>query len=154
MPDTVAEKVERVDATPKEAETRAQKKARLTQVLARGLVSDRLVVRNADPKMHYEWSRNTETDIDRFRSMGFQVEHERGKSSGLHGTGDNSVVIGDAILMSIPIKDFEILEELKEERHARRRKMDAKKEYITRSRRQNPDVPVLDPLGAGDIQEE
>lgn len=139
--------IQEKDTTAKEAVDRAKKKVRLAQVLSRGMVSDRLVVKNPDPKKHYEWARNTETDIDRYRSLGFEVEMEKG--SGLHGTGDGRRIVGDAILMSCSKENFEILEELKAERHVVRRGLNAKKDYVQRSRMRNPDVPVLDPLGEG-----
>ena len=136
------------DMTAAEAMTKAQRKAKLAQVLDRGMVSDRLVVKKPDPSKHYEWCRDTEIDIDRWRSLNFEVEMDKGE--GLHGKGDGRKVVGDAVLMSCSKENFEILEELKEERKARKRKMNAKKEYVQRARRENPAVPVLDPLGEGD----
>ena len=132
------------DTTVAEAMTKAQQKAKLAQVLDRGMVSDRLVVKDADPRKHYEWCRDTEIDIDRWRSLGFEVEQEKGE--GLHGKGDDRRVVGDAVLMSCSKENFEILEELKAERKERKRKMNAKKEYLMRARKFNPDIPVLDPL--------
>ena len=135
------------DSTVAEAEKRAKKKAKLAQVRSRGMVSDRLVVKDADPKMHYEWCRNTETDIDRYRSIGFEVE--MGKGAGLHGKGDGRKIVGDAILVACSMENFEILEELKAEKHARKLRVSAKKDYLTKSKMRNPDVPVIDPLGVG-----
>ena len=139
------------DTTAAEAMTKAQRKAKLAQVLDRGMVSDRLVVKNPDPNKHYEWCRDTEIDIDRWRSLGFEVETEVGE--GLHGKGDNRRVVGDAILMSCLRENFEILGELKAERIARRLKVNAKKAYVMKMRAENPDIPVLDPRGEGDSVE-
>ena len=139
------------DTTVAEAMTKAQRKTKLVQVLDRGMVSDRLVVRDPDPDKHYEWCRDTEIDIDRWKSLGFEVEMDKGE--GLHGKGDGRKVVGDAILMSCPRENFEVLGELKDERKERRRRMNAKREYVLKSRRENPDVPVLDPLGEGDSGE-
>ena len=139
------------DTTVAEAMTKAQRKAKLAQVLDRGMVSDRLVVKDADPRKHYEWCRDTEIDIDRWRSLGFEVEAERGE--GLHGKGDDRRVVGDAVLMSCSKQNFEILEELKGERKERKRRMNAKKEYLMRARKFNPDVPVLDPLNVEGLDE-
>ena len=55
--------------------------------------------------------------------------------------------------MSCPKENFEILGELKDERKERRRRMNAKREYVLKSRRENPDVPVLDSFGEGDSGE-
>lgn len=139
------------DTTVAEAMTKAQRKTKLAQVLDRGMVSDRLVVKDADPSKHYEWCRDTEIDIDRWRSLNFEVELERGE--GLHGQGDNRRVVGDAVLMSCSKENFEILEELKAERKERKRRMNAKKEYLMKARKFNPDIPVLDPLNVGDSEE-
>ncbi len=135
------------DTTVAEAERRAAKKAKLAQVLERGMVSDRLVVKDPDPEKHYEWCRDTEVDIDRYKGLGFELE--MGKGSGLHGKGDGRKVVGDAILVSCSKENFEILEELKEERHKRRRGLSAKKDYIAKSKMRNPDVPIIDPHGVG-----
>lgn len=132
------------DTTAAEAMTKAERKAKLAQVLDRGMVSERLVVKDADPRKHYEWCRNTEIDIDRWRSLNFEVELERGE--GLHGQGDDRRVVGDAVLMSCSKQNFEILGELKAERKERKRKMNAKKEYLMQARRFSPEIPVLDPL--------
>ena len=139
------------DTTVAEAMTKAQRKAKLAQVLDRGMVSDRLVVKDADPRKHYEWCRDTEIDIDRWRSLGFEVEQEKGE--GLHGKGDSRRVVGDAVLMSCSKENFEILEELKAERKERKRRMNAKKEYLMRARKFNPDIPVLDPLNVEGSEE-
>ncbi|KKL00884.1 hypothetical protein LCGC14_2628110 [marine sediment metagenome] len=139
------------DTTVAEAMTKAQRKAKLAQVLDRGMVSDRLVVKDADPRKHYEWCRDTEIDIDRWRSLGFEVEQEKGE--GLHGKGDDRRVVGDAVLMSCSKQNFEILEELKAERKERKRRMNAKKEYLMRARKFNPDIPVLDPLNVEGSEE-
>lgn len=143
--------IETKDTTVAEAKMRATKKAKLAQVLSRGMVSSRLVVKNPEPGKHYEWSRYTETDIDRFKGIGFELEEKKGE--GLHGKGDNLIVVGDAVLMSCSNENFEILEELKEERHARRRKVSAKKDYVKKARMRNPDVPVIDPLNEGDEED-
>jgi len=147
------------DLTPEQAKERASKKAKLAQVLDRGMVSARIAVKNPDPNKHYEWPRNTETDIDRWKALGFELEHDKKASAGnvklgLHGQGDSRIVVGDAVLMSTSRENYEILEELKEERKERRRRIDAKKDYIRMAKRRNPEVPVLDPLGVGDSEEE
>ena len=142
------------DLTPDKAKERAERKAKLAQVLDRGMVSARIAVKNPDPNKHYEWPRNTETDIDRWKSLGFELEQDKKVAVKLHGQGDSRIVVGDAVLMSTSRENFEILEELKTERKARRAKMDAKRDYVRMAKRRNPVVPVLDPLGVGDSEEE
>ena len=142
------------DLTPDKAKERASKKAKLAQVLDRGMVSARIAVKNPDPNKHYEWPRNTETDIDRWKSLGFELEQDKKVAAKLHGQGDSRIVVGDAVLMSTSRENYEILEELKAERRRRRAKMDAKRDYVRMAKRRNPVVPVLDPLGVGDSEEE
>ena len=142
------------DLTPDQAKERASRKAKLAQVLDRGMVSARIAVKNPDPNKHYEWPRNTETDIDRWKALGFELEQDKKTSPGLHGQGDSRIVVGDAVLMSTSKENHEILEELKAERKAKRAKMDAKKDYVRMAKRRNPVVPVLDPMGVGDSEEE
>jgi hypothetical protein len=145
------------ELSPEEAKAKAERaanKAKLAQVLDRGMVNTRLAVKDPDPNKHYEWCRNTETDIDRWKALGYQLEQDGSKADKLHGQGDSRIVVGDAVLVSTSKENFEILEELKEERKARRRSLDAKKEYVRMAKRRNPLVPVLDPHGVGDSEEE
>ena len=120
--------------------------------LKRGLA--RIAVKNPDPSKHYEWCRTPDVDIDRWKALGFDLEQDKKVSKGLHGQGDSRIVVGDAVLMSTSKENFEILEELKAERKAKRARMDAKKDYVRMAKRRNPVVPVLDPLGVGDSEEE
>ncbi len=142
------------DLTPDKAKERAERKAKLAQVLDRGMVSARIAVKDPDPNKHYEWPRNTDVDIDRWKSLGFELEQDKKVSKGLHGQGDSRIVVGDAVLMSTSRENFEILEELKAERKAKRARMDAKKDYVRMAKQKNPIVPVLDPHGVGDSEEE
>ena len=149
MPETTKKPIE---ATADEAETKATrlaKKAKLAQVLERGMVNARLEVKDPDPNKHYMWARDEDTSIDRYKSLGYELEH-RGKTQGLHDKGDSRIVVGDAVLMSTSMENHDMLAEIKEDQHAKRRNMSAKKEYVRMSKSRNPDVAVLDPNNEGD----
>lgn len=90
------------------AETKAQRRARLINVLDRGVMHDRLYVKLPD-NMHGEWARNKPEDIMYMQTLGFKVDDEFAPKRSLNANGDGkSAVIGDVIFMTCP-------RELKEE---------------------------------------
>lgn len=137
----------RPDKSPEDAEKlRREKKAALAQVLDRGMVNARLKVKDGRPDRVYVYIRDRQEDIDRMKALHFVVETEGGK--GLHGTGDNRRRIGDVVCMSTSRDNYEIIEEIKNERRRRRHQVaDPKRQYLKQARHRNPDVPVLNPLG-------
>lgn len=150
----------RVDKKPEEVMTLAEKKARLAQLLKRGMVADRLEVRNPNPSKVYEWIRETDQDIERHLALGFLIELEDGtEMNRLHGTGDNVIRIGDVILMSTSKEHYELIEQVKAEKKARKSTL-GKEEYLRRARMANTgqvpsaQVPILDPLGVSKELEE
>lgn len=124
----------------------AEKRARIAQVLHRGIINSRLEIKDPDPSKHYEFVRNRDEDIERSLALGFEVEKDQGK--GLHDKGDSRHVIGDVILMSISKEDFAVIEDYFREVKAAKSAL-GKKEYLARSKMSRPDVPILDPLGVG-----
>lgn len=141
----------RKDKTPEEAQEvaeRQRKKAALAQVLDRGLVNARLKVKDGARDRYYAYVRDNPQDLDRVKALGFVLEETAGE--GLHGTGDNRRKIGDVVLVSTSMENYEIIEEVKAERRRKRHEAgDPKKEYLRRSRLRNPDVAVLNPRGIG-----
>lgn len=133
------------DATPEEAETRAEKKAKVAQLLHRGLVNARLEVKDGDPNRYYCWVREHDPDIDRMAALGFEIETEAGQKT--HGAGDNRRRIGDVILMSTPKENYEIIQEVRQEQKAKKSQL-GKREYLKRASSALA-APVLDPLGVG-----
>ncbi len=139
----------REDKTPEEAETLAQKKAKLAQVLQRGMVADRLKVKNPDPDKVYEWIREEDTEMERHLALGFALEMEDGSTKNrLHDTGDNRCRVGDVVLMSTSVENYELIQQVRMDQKAKKSTL-GKEEYLRRARSARPDVPILDPLGVG-----
>ena len=97
----------------------AEKKARIAQILERGVISEKITIRDGDPGLYYVWIRTREEDIDKFSALGFVIETKAGQR--IHPTGDGKRVIGDVVLMSIPMEEHDIIEEVKEDRRKKRR---------------------------------
>lgn len=136
---------DRADASPEEAASRAEQKAKVAQLLHRGLVNARLEVKDADPDRYYCWVREHDPDIERMLALGFEIETEAGET--LHGAGDKRRRIGDVILMSTPKENYEIIQEVRMEQKAKKSQL-GKREYLRRAA-SGMAAPVLDPLGVG-----
>jgi hypothetical protein len=98
--------------------SRAEKKARLVQVLDRGLVHDRLHVPLPTDK-HGEWVRNDPLEIARMKTMGFDIDVEHASKRNLHSDGTSGNVVGDVIFMTCGKEQKEILDEIALERAER-----------------------------------
>ena len=139
---------QREDLTPEEAETRAEKKAKIAQLLHRGLVNARLEVKDADPNYYYTWIREHDPDIERMHALGFEIVTKEGSESALHGTGDNRRRLGDVILMKTSRENYEIIQEVKTEKKARKSQL-GKREYLRRVASSAYAAPALDPMNIG-----
>lgn len=104
--------------TMTEEETRAQKKARLAQVLDRGIVGDRLKV-DLPPGVHGEWIFNDQTEIMRMEALGFQIDTEYAPKRALHSKGDGASYVGDVVFMTCPMEDKILIDEIKREQYMR-----------------------------------
>lgn len=112
---------ERVDKSPKEAMSiaeRAKEKERILQVLGRGLVTDAIRVENPDPDRRYVRVRHRDIDVKKFEALGYIIDTEQGE--GEHGKGDGTNVVGDTILMSTSRERYDLIQEVKAERLARK----------------------------------
>lgn len=139
------EAVSRQDVSGEEAQTRAERKAKIAQLLHRGLVNARLEVKDGDPNKYYCWVREHDPDIERMAALGFEIETEAGKVT--HGAGDNRRRLGDVILMSTSRENYEIIQEVRAEQKARKSQL-GKREYLRRVASGGA-APALDPLGVG-----
>lgn len=126
------------DLTEGEVMSRTERKARVAELLRRGLMNDRLVVADADPSRHYVWVREREEDLIRFRELGYELEYEAGE--GEHETPDDRRRVGDLVLMSTSMENRELIQEVKRELREKRLKI-GEKEYLERAR--NSPVPVI-----------
>lgn len=93
------------------AAKREERRARLAEVLDRGVVGDKLRV-NVKDDMHYEWPHRD--DVTRMQSLGFRVARAEDIETGLedarmHDTGDGKIRIGDTVLM---VCDKEVKEDI------------------------------------------
>lgn len=121
------------ELSPEEAEARAkeiaEKRARIVQILSRGVLNDRLAqAQNVDSSQVGLWVRETKEDIDRIRALGGDLVTDE-DIEGLHGAGDGRKRVGDLVLMSMPRDDYELIQLVRAERRAARLNR-GKKEYV------------------------
>lgn len=95
---------------------RAEKKARLVRVLARGYTNDRLTV-DMPPGVYGEWILNDPLSIQAAEAIGFKMDTEIAKKqlAGVHDTGDGRSVVGDVVFMVMDSEDKELHEEIRRE---------------------------------------
>jgi len=99
-------------------ESRADKKARLAQVLDRGFVGTRLEVTNLPENVKGQWFHNDPVEILRAESLGFEVDTQYAPSKhDLHGAKDGKAVVGDLIFMITSSENMELLDEIAKERY-------------------------------------
>lgn len=109
-------------------ETREQKKARIAQVLDRGMTNARLTV-NLPPDVYGEWCPNDPVEIERYRVMGFEIDTKYALHRATHGGGDLPIV-GDVIFMVAPIEVKELMDEVRTDQY-KRKHGDPKKDQRT-----------------------
>lgn len=98
---------------------RVRRKARVAEVLERGLVADRLYVELPDD-VHGEWVLNDPVDIDHAKLLGFELDTEYATNRALHSAGDGKAVIGDVIHMITSQENKDLIDEVKREKFIRR----------------------------------
>ena len=126
-------------STEATVESRDERKARIVQVLSRGFINDRLAVNDLKPGWRVVWVRNNPDDIARYQTLGYKVETEMGTK--YHQKAGESRIVGDVILMSIPLEDYEIIEEaMTEQKLARLDK--GKRDFVKEASALG--VPVVD----------
>jgi hypothetical protein len=96
-------------------EERAKRKAKLIQSFDRGVVHDRLTV-DLPPDMHGEWVRNDPLEIDRMRTLGFEIEREYGTSRSLNNDGSGATIVGDVIFMTTSRENKELIDEIRHDK--------------------------------------
>ncbi len=103
----------------RKAETLDDKKKRIAQILATGRTAEMLRVKHQDPNKRYAYIRDRDVDIDRYRSLGYEMETGQPQGGG-HATGDSRKKVGDVVLMSIGREEYNLIEEVKDEMVKRR----------------------------------
>lgn len=139
----------REDLTPEEAEAKAEtyeeKRARIAQILERGILNEKLrAISEAAPDGYVAvFPRNTPEDIDRIRALGGRMakrEDLTREVSGLHGDGDESLRVGDVVMMLLDEDTAQIIDEV-QEKNVEKKLARGKREYHDR---RDQDVPVID----------
>jgi len=97
---------------------RGELKAKLSAILDRGIVQDRLHVDLPDD-LHGEWVRNDPLEIRRLEALGFQIDNEYAVKRAIHTDGTNSAIVGDVVHMTCPKEVKETIDEIRKDRMIR-----------------------------------
>lgn len=127
------------EPTPEEAaQIRAAKKARLTQILHRGVLSDKLrsIVKAGTPEGYVgKFIRDRQEDIMRYSNLGWGFTYREDAPKGLHDAPTGHIRVGDVVLMTIRKEDHEILREIQADR-VKASLSKARKEYASESQKE------------------
>lgn len=96
---------------------RAERKARFSRVLERGMIADRLKV-DLPPHLWGEWVHNDRQSITEMQLLGFKIDTEYAPKRALHDQGDGMSLVGDTLFMVQDIEDHNLLEEIRRENYA------------------------------------
>lgn len=110
------------EPTPEEAEAIvAQKKARIAQVMTRGITNEKLQIvydKCVPDGYSGKFVLDDEGYVIRYTNLGFGFTYTEG-ASGVHGRADGRIAVGDVVLMTITLADREILKTVKHEKMLR-----------------------------------
>jgi hypothetical protein len=106
------------EAPPQVEETKAQRKARLLNVLDRSPVNARFQVILPNGR-HPEWIRNDALEIDRMKALGFEMARADEVATTLHNDGTGKAIVGDVVLMTCSREDKEMIDEIRREQQER-----------------------------------
>lgn len=95
---------------------RAEKKAKLANIVDRGVVADRLDVPLPD-NLYGEWIPNDKAEIHRMEALGFKIDSEYATKRTLHDGADGRSIVGDTVYMVCERETKEILNEIRRERY-------------------------------------
>ena len=130
--------------TPEQAAKFAEtRRAQLTQILTQGRVNARIQqIMDKLPKDRFGvFVRNADTDIEHYQQLGFEIELGL-NVKGIHGSGDNRVIIGDVVLMTTSQDNIAVIRQIEED--MLRDKLDLpRREYLAVSAN-NGGVAVFD----------
>jgi len=102
----------RKSMTPEE---KAEYKAKLITAFDRGVVHDRLFV-PLPPDVHGEWCRRDPLEIERLRTLGFEIDYKYAPQRALNSDGSGAAIVGDVIYMTIPKEKKEIIDQIRMEK--------------------------------------
>jgi len=137
---------------------RKERKAKLVQVLERGIVAERLSV-DLPSDMYGEWVADDPMEVSRMEALGFWIDREYAKKRRLHADGSDASYIGDVVFMCCTRDQHELLEEIRIERkeamHGKAgEKGKEEKDYSAKVREETPEVPVIDDSKARRVDKE
>lgn len=98
------------------AESRAEHKAKLAQILDRGMVQDRLHV-ELPVDMYGEWVPDDPLEVHRMQLMGFVIDTEYAVKRGLHSVGGTEARIADVVFMVTQRETKELIDEIRAEQY-------------------------------------
>lgn len=110
--------IDATTGTAKRIESRSELKARLAQVLERGIVADHLHV-DLPAGMHGEWVPNTKAEILRMQALGFQIDTTYAKKMALHSDSTDKAIIGDTVFMTCSADTKAVIDEIAREKFDR-----------------------------------
>jgi hypothetical protein len=96
-------------------EERARRKALLIQSFDRGVIHDRLTV-PLPADMYGEWCRNDPLEIDRLRTLGFEIDREHATNRSLNDDGSGAAIVGDVIFMTTSRENKDLIDEVRMEK--------------------------------------
>jgi hypothetical protein len=104
--------VDAMKDAPPEFDEKAER-ARLTEVLGRGVTVDRLAVPNLPPELHGEWVRDDPFEIESMQRLGFRDGTEYARSRASHGDGLVSAKVADVVYMVCDRRTKEIIDDIR-----------------------------------------
>jgi len=136
-------------------ETMQERRARIATILERGIINTRLNV-ELPPDIHGEWVREDSVQIERMKSLGFEIDLKYGNKTALHSTGAGTIArVGDVIFMTCPQEDYELIQEVKRERYLeqhdpkaldelREERSIEEQNFAAQLKAQAPELPVIE----------
>lgn len=91
------------------------RRAKLTTILERGVVGDRLHVELPND-LYGEWVRNDPMEISRAQALGFWVDVDHASKRALHTDGNKAAIIGDVVFMVTTRENKALIDSVQAER--------------------------------------
>lgn len=110
--------IDLTSGTAKRIETRGEAKARIAQVLERGVVADHLHVELPE-NLHGEWVPNDKQEILRKQALGFQIDTTYAKKMAMHSDSTDKAIVGDVVFMTCSAENKSVIDEIAREKFER-----------------------------------
>lgn len=117
---------------------RLRKKQVLTVAMERGAVAHRLHV-PLPQGVHGEWVRNDPLEVERLRSLGFEIDSKYATARSLTSDGTGAPMVGDVIFMTCSQDNYDIIQEIRNEqsiaKHSPKKKQSEEQQFIEQTKR-------------------